>query len=110
AERVVVTVPLKLLQDGDMDFSPPLPTSTLPALHRLGIPGGMKVSGRYPRRVSPDGFSRARRRDCCYAQVWTGGRHNETATGTLVSSCPSTIVFLRFRCSIALQGTSWWGS
>ena len=43
ADRVVVTVPLKILQDGDITFNPPLPSTKTDAFQKIGMGAGMKV-------------------------------------------------------------------
>ncbi len=43
ADRIVFTAPMKVLQDGDIEFEPGLPASHLDALKRADIWTGMKV-------------------------------------------------------------------
>ncbi|MEN0060514.1 MAG: FAD-dependent oxidoreductase [Myxococcota bacterium] len=43
ADRVIVTVPLALLQRGDLTFSPPLPTERTDAIAEATIWGGIKI-------------------------------------------------------------------
>jgi len=43
ADRIVLTVPMKILQDGDIEFTPALPESHVDALDRANIWTGMKV-------------------------------------------------------------------
>ena len=43
ADAAIVTVPMKILQDGDIGFDPPLPDSHQDALDRANIWTGMKV-------------------------------------------------------------------
>lgn len=43
ADRVILTVPMKILQDGDIEFTPGLPESHVEALDRANIWTGMKV-------------------------------------------------------------------
>ena len=43
ADRVVVTVPIKILQDGDITFLPALPSTKQDALSSIGIGAGMKA-------------------------------------------------------------------
>ena len=43
ADRVIVTVPLRVLQDGRIEFTPPLPDDKLAALDEAFAWGGMKV-------------------------------------------------------------------
>ncbi|MEM6278012.1 MAG: NAD(P)/FAD-dependent oxidoreductase [Verrucomicrobiota bacterium] len=42
-DRVIVTVPITVLQEGDIDFQPPLPGEKTEAFSRLGMGPGMKV-------------------------------------------------------------------
>ncbi len=53
AERAIVTVPLKLLQDGAIDFDPPLPEAHREAIDRAEIWGGMKVFVEFSERFYP---------------------------------------------------------
>lgn len=43
ADRVVVTVPLKILQDGVISFTPALPSTKLAAIENIGMGAGMKA-------------------------------------------------------------------
>ncbi len=43
ADRVILTVPLKVLQDGDITFSPGLPSTKLDAYNNIGMGGGIKA-------------------------------------------------------------------
>lgn len=43
ADRVVLTVPIKILQDGDITFTPSLPSTKNDALQKIGMGAGMKV-------------------------------------------------------------------
>lgn len=47
ADRVILTVPLKILRDGVITFSPALPTTKLAALENIGMGAGMKVIIRF---------------------------------------------------------------
>ncbi|MBI5917506.1 MAG: FAD-dependent oxidoreductase [Bacteroidetes bacterium] len=42
ADRLVITVPLKILQDGDIVFTPGLPSTKIDAINHIGIGAGMK--------------------------------------------------------------------
>ena len=42
ADRVVLTVPLKILQDGDITFLPALPSTKQDALQKIGVGTGLK--------------------------------------------------------------------
>jgi monoamine oxidase len=47
ADKVVVTVPLSILQEGSVQFTPSLPGSKLNAINNLGMDAGMKVAIRF---------------------------------------------------------------
>lgn len=53
ADQVVVTVPIKLLQDERVEFDPPLPDRHLEAIGRADIWGGMKVFVEFSERFYP---------------------------------------------------------
>ena len=56
ADRIVVTVPLGVLQSGDVTFDPELPAATRGAIDRLGMGSFLKAVLRYPERVWPGGM------------------------------------------------------
>ncbi|MGD1847659.1 MAG: flavin monoamine oxidase family protein [Salibacteraceae bacterium] len=43
ADKVIVSVPLPILQDGDIQFTPALPSAKVAAFQKLGMGPGMKV-------------------------------------------------------------------
>ncbi len=43
ADRVLLTVPLKILQDNDIAFNPPLPNNKIQAINAIGFGAGMKI-------------------------------------------------------------------
>ncbi len=43
ADKVILTVPITILQEGDIDFSPTLPADKLTAFGKIGMGAGMKV-------------------------------------------------------------------
>ncbi|HFA47687.1 MAG TPA: FAD-dependent oxidoreductase [Bacteroidetes bacterium] len=43
ADRVVVTVPITVLQDGAITFLPDLPSTKMDAIHKIGMKGGIKA-------------------------------------------------------------------
>lgn len=53
ADRVIVTVPLKILQNEVISFSPPLPYSKLDAIQEAPVWGGIKVFMRFSERFYP---------------------------------------------------------
>lgn len=50
AERVIITVPLPVLQSGDIQFTPALPTTKLDAIRQIGMGAGMKVILKFGQR------------------------------------------------------------
>ena len=54
ADRVVVTVPIPVLQDGDIEFVPPWPADKLAALAAFEMPDGIKVFIEFEERFYPD--------------------------------------------------------
>lgn len=43
ADKLILTVPITILQDGDITFSPPLPQNKIEAFQKIGMGPGMKV-------------------------------------------------------------------
>ncbi len=43
ADKVIITVPITILQDGDIEFIPALPTAKTDAFNKIGMGAGMKV-------------------------------------------------------------------
>ncbi len=43
ADKVILTVPLPILQDGDIEFIPPLPSEKVKAFKQIGMGPGLKV-------------------------------------------------------------------
>lgn len=54
AKRVLVTVPLKVLQDNVLNFSPPLPAPKLAAIHRVKMGNAVKIFLTFKRRFWPE--------------------------------------------------------
>ncbi len=54
ADRVLVTVPLKILQTGDLRFTPALPQAKRAAIDSVTVPGGIKVFIEFSERFYPD--------------------------------------------------------
>ena len=54
ADRIIVTAPIKVLQEGDITFTPPLPASTTAALEAIDVPEGLKVFVRFGQNFYPD--------------------------------------------------------
>ncbi|MEQ8712144.1 MAG: FAD-dependent oxidoreductase [Cyclobacteriaceae bacterium] len=56
ADKVIVSVPLKILQDGDIDFIPELPQNKLDAIANTIIWEGFKAFFEFSERFYDDGF------------------------------------------------------
>lgn len=54
ADAVIVTVPIKVLQDGLIDFVPGLPSAKQAAIDRVVMPDGLKVFVEFSERFYPD--------------------------------------------------------
>jgi len=77
ADKLIVTVPLKILQDGDIEFMPALPREKLKAMGQARVWGGIKVFMQFSQRfyptflAFPDSQTRTGQRlyyDAAYAQ------------------------------------------
>ena len=53
ADKVIVTVPIQILKDADINFTPGLPSSKLSALQNAPIWGGMKVFLEFSQKFYP---------------------------------------------------------
>jgi monoamine oxidase len=54
ADKVIVTVPVRILQDGDIDFVPPLPAEAICELNKENMTPGLKVFIEFQERFYPD--------------------------------------------------------
>ncbi len=54
ADKVILTVPLTVLKDNDIDFNPALPPEKLEALNKVDMPDGIKVFIEFKERFYPD--------------------------------------------------------
>ena len=54
ADKIICTVPLTILQQGLIDFTPALPSSKTSALDSVGVPPGIKVFMEFSERFYPD--------------------------------------------------------
>ncbi len=55
ATRVIITVPLPVLRDGDITFYPALPSTKLAAMNQIGMGAGMKIFLKFSNRFwEPD--------------------------------------------------------
>ena len=50
ADRVLITVPISILRDGDITFSPSLPVQKVEAFHKIGMNTGMKIILKFSER------------------------------------------------------------
>lgn len=87
ARRVVVTVPLALLQRGDIAFDPPLPPHKAGALARLKVGAATKIVIALARPIWPRGFFDAVCPGAFVPEWWVkdGARSGGTATGTVIT-------------------------
>ena len=53
ADKIVVTVPLKILQDGDIQFIPALPKAKLTAINQATVWGGIKIFLEFTEKFYP---------------------------------------------------------
>ncbi len=56
ADKVIVTVPVRILQDQDIDFVPPLPDDALAEIQKETMTPGLKVFIEFSERFYPDGI------------------------------------------------------
>ncbi|UTW63134.1 FAD-dependent oxidoreductase [bacterium SCSIO 12741] len=54
ADRVILTVPLAILQKGFIGFTPPLPEEKVNAMNEVSIPPGLKVFMKFSKKFYPD--------------------------------------------------------
>jgi len=54
ADRLIITVPVTVMQDGDITFNPPLPTNKTQAFSRINMPDGIKVFIEFSEKFYPD--------------------------------------------------------
>jgi monoamine oxidase len=57
ADRVVVAVPLTVMQDGDIEFKPALPMERQKVLESVKMPAGFKMFLRFSQNFYPDSFA-----------------------------------------------------
>ncbi|MCI5057334.1 MAG: FAD-dependent oxidoreductase [Flavobacteriales bacterium] len=53
-DKIITTVPIKILQSGDINFVPALPESKVSVLNKMVIPPGIKVFIKFKERFYPD--------------------------------------------------------
>jgi len=54
ADKVIMTVPLPVLKDGDITFTPALPVSHTSAYQKIGMDRGIKIAMRFDENVWPE--------------------------------------------------------
>ncbi|MCP3932967.1 MAG: FAD-dependent oxidoreductase [Bacteroidetes bacterium] len=54
ADKVLVTVPITILQNGSIDFIPALPSEKIDAINNVDMPDGMKVFMEFSEKFYPD--------------------------------------------------------
>jgi len=54
ADKVLVTVPIKILQNNSIDFIPDLPTEKIDAINSIDMPDGLKVFIEFSEKFYPD--------------------------------------------------------
>lgn len=73
-KKVIVTVPLTVLKDGDIQFSPPLPISKQGALRRMGMDSGAcKVLVKMSQKFWNDNIQLVICGDCFVPELWIEG-------------------------------------
>lgn len=60
ADKVILTVPLTILRDGDITFTPPLPARKTAAFDQMGMGAGMKVFLKFSEKFYVDNLSGGR--------------------------------------------------
>jgi hypothetical protein len=76
ADHVIVTASIKILQDGDIQFTPPLPTDTRDAIEAIQMMSGLKVFLKFSARFYKDAFEFA----TDYQGILIGQRYYYDAT------------------------------
>lgn len=73
AKRVIITVPLPILQDGDIKFSPALPKEKTEAVKRMGMEPGNKVILKFSQRFWPENVQLVICGDSFVPEIWVDG-------------------------------------
>lgn len=55
ADKVIVSVPITVLKDGDIAFTPPLPSTKTESFKQLGMEAGMKAFMRFSEKFTEEG-------------------------------------------------------
>ncbi|KAM9995569.1 hypothetical protein ACTFIY_001767 [Dictyostelium cf. discoideum] len=73
AQRVVVTVPLQILKDGDITFTPELPERKKIAIKTIGMDGGMKIIAKFNKKFWLSNCQLVLCGDSPVPQIWMDG-------------------------------------
>lgn len=89
AKRVIVTVPLPILQQGDITFSPALPKEKTDALSRMGMEPATKVILKFSQRFWPENVQLVICGDSFVPEIWVdgGAYRGPNAPWTIVGFC-----------------------
>ncbi|GBG78364.1 hypothetical protein CBR_g26393 [Chara braunii] len=70
ARRVIVTVPITILRDGDIQFSPALPLEKLRMIQSINMSNAMKVVMAFSERFWPEDLFDVVCTDCFLPEIW----------------------------------------
>jgi len=73
AKKVVISVPLPVLKDGDIKFSPALPKEKTDAVSRMGMEPGTKVICKFSQRFWPENVQLVICGDEFVPEIWVDG-------------------------------------
>lgn len=76
-DQVVVTVPITILQAGQIKFDPPLPSEKVKAIHRLKMSNALKVVMGFRAPFWPEDMFDAICIDCFLPEVWMLDGHRQ---------------------------------
>lgn len=88
-KKVVVSVPLPILQDGDIKFTPPLPKEKVAAISRMGMEPATKVILKFSQRFWPENVQLVICGDSFVPEIWVdgGAYRGPNAPWTIVGFC-----------------------
>jgi hypothetical protein len=89
AKRVIIAVPLPILQDGDIKFTPALPKEKTEALSHMGMEPATKVILKFSQRFWPDNVELVICGDSFVPEIWAdgGSYRGPNAPHTIVGFC-----------------------
>lgn len=95
ADKVLITVPIKMLQQGYIDFEPALPEEKLKAIHKEQMPDGLKVfiefsEKFYPNFLFMDSVFYSLRNNYAYYDAALGKNSSKNILALLVDGKKST--------------------